>query len=84
VDEAKSLLVAHRTDLDDLAGLLCEHETVDGSQIDGILGRTETPGELDETLHQEGDGEKMSPDEEESPVIEGVFAQTLGLKLGGC
>ena len=46
VDEARSLLIAHRTELDRLADLLCEHETVDGSQIDAILGRAETPIEL--------------------------------------
>ena len=43
VDEARSLLIAHRTDLDTLADMLCEHETVDGSQIDAILGKTEIP-----------------------------------------
>ena len=73
VDEAKSLLIAHRTDLDNLADLLCEHETVDGSQIDAILGRAETPIELDDTPQWEDDGGKTSPDEEESPAIDPVY-----------
>jgi cell division protease FtsH len=73
VDEARSLLIAHRTDLDRLANLLCEHETVDGAQIDAILGRNETPIEPDNTPHWEDDGGKTSPDEEESPVKEGEF-----------
>jgi cell division protease FtsH len=66
VDEAKSLLIAHRTDLDRLADLLCERETVDGSQIDTMLGRTETGVELDDNLHWENDGGKTSPDEDGS------------------
>lgn len=41
VDEARSILISHRSALDSLADLLCEHETVDGAQIDAILGRTE-------------------------------------------
>jgi cell division protease FtsH len=66
VDEAKSLLIAHRTDLDRLADLLCERETVDGSQIDAMLGRTETGVELDDNPHWENDGGKTSPDEDGS------------------
>ncbi len=41
VDEASSILKSHRTALNSLAELLCEHETVDGTQIDAILGLTE-------------------------------------------
>ena len=41
VDEARSILISHRSALDRLADLLCEYETVDGAQIDAILGRTE-------------------------------------------
>jgi cell division protease FtsH len=37
VEEACNLLTTHRLVLDRLADLLCEHETVDGSQIDAIL-----------------------------------------------
>ena len=40
---SKEFLIAHRTELDTLAEMLCEHETVDGSQIDAILGKTEIP-----------------------------------------
>ena len=43
VDEARSILTIHRPALDSLADLLCEHETVDGAQIDVILGRTKNP-----------------------------------------
>jgi cell division protease FtsH len=45
VDEANSILKSHRLALDSLADLLCEHETVDGAQIDAILGQTEKQGE---------------------------------------
>jgi hypothetical protein len=41
VDEASSILKSHRLALDSLADLLCEHETVDGAQIDAILGQKE-------------------------------------------
>jgi cell division protease FtsH len=41
VDEARSILESHRLELDQLADLLCEHETVDGSQIEAILSKTE-------------------------------------------
>jgi cell division protease FtsH len=41
VDEASSILKRHRLALDSLADMLCEHETVDGTQIDVILGREE-------------------------------------------
>jgi cell division protease FtsH len=41
VDEASSILKSHRPALDSLADLLCEHETVDGAQIDAILGQEE-------------------------------------------
>ncbi len=43
VEEAEGILENHRQDLDHLADLLCEHETVDGSQIDAILGKMEIP-----------------------------------------
>jgi cell division protease FtsH len=39
VDEARSILDSHRMALDSLADLLCEQETVNGAQIDGILGQ---------------------------------------------
>jgi cell division protease FtsH len=41
VDEASSVLENHRLALDSLADLLCELETVDGMQIDAILGHKE-------------------------------------------
>jgi cell division protease FtsH len=41
VAEARSILEHHRSALDNLAELLCEHETVDGAQIDAILGQEE-------------------------------------------
>lgn len=41
VDEASGILESHRLALDSLADLLCEHETVDGLQIDAILGHKE-------------------------------------------
>jgi len=41
VDEARSLLENHRAVLDRLADMLCEHETVEGAQIDAILGKIE-------------------------------------------
>jgi ATP-dependent Zn protease len=41
VAEAGSILEHHRSALDSLADLLCEHETVDGAQIDAILGQEE-------------------------------------------
>jgi cell division protease FtsH len=37
VDQARKLLESHRTELTHLADLLCEQETVDGSQIEAIL-----------------------------------------------
>jgi cell division protease FtsH len=37
VQEATKILKSHRSQLDHLADLLCEHETVDGSQIDAML-----------------------------------------------
>jgi cell division protease FtsH len=45
VAEASSILEQHRSALDSLADLLCEHETVDGAQIDAILGQEEQPVE---------------------------------------
>ena len=45
VDEASNILKSYRLELDSLADLLCEHETVDGAQIDAILGQTEKQGE---------------------------------------
>jgi cell division protease FtsH len=41
VDEASSILESHRLALDSLVDLLCEHETVNGAQIDAILGKNE-------------------------------------------
>jgi cell division protease FtsH len=41
VGEATNILENHRFELDQLAGLLCSQETVDGSQIDAILSKTE-------------------------------------------
>jgi cell division protease FtsH len=37
VEQARIILEAHRPELDRVADLLCEHETVDGSQIDAII-----------------------------------------------
>ena len=39
VDEARSILESNRTALDSLANLLCEQETVNGAQIEAILGQ---------------------------------------------
>ncbi len=39
VGEARSILENHRPELDQLANLLCEQETVDGSQIDAIISK---------------------------------------------
>ncbi len=41
VEQARSILETHRPELDHLADLLCEQETVDGAQIDAILSREE-------------------------------------------
>ncbi len=41
VEQARSILVIHRPELDHLTDLLCEQETVDGDQIDSILSREE-------------------------------------------
>ncbi len=41
VAEATSILENHRTELDHLADLLCEQETIDGAQIDAILNKIE-------------------------------------------
>jgi len=41
VGEARSILESHRLALDSLADLLCEQETVDGAQIEAILGQFE-------------------------------------------
>jgi cell division protease FtsH len=41
VAEATRILKNHRLELDRLADLLCEQETVDGSQIDAILNKVE-------------------------------------------
>jgi ATP-dependent Zn protease len=41
VEEARGYLERYRPELDHLADLLCEQETVDGSQIDAILTKIE-------------------------------------------
>jgi cell division protease FtsH len=41
VIEASSILESHRPALDSLTDLLCEHETVNGAQIEAILGQKE-------------------------------------------
>lgn len=46
VDEANSILESHRLALDSLADLLCEHETIDGAQIDSLLGQKEKQEEV--------------------------------------
>ncbi len=45
VGEASSILESHRLALDSLADLLCELETVNGVQIDAILGQKEKQDE---------------------------------------
>jgi cell division protease FtsH len=45
VDEARSILDRHRLALDSLANLLCEQETVNGAQIDAILGQKKKQAE---------------------------------------
>jgi len=42
VEEARTILKKHRLELDHLADLLCEHETVDGSQIDAIIRKSDS------------------------------------------
>ena len=42
MDEASNILKSHRQALDSLADLLCEHETVDGVQIDALLSQKKT------------------------------------------
>jgi cell division protease FtsH len=41
VDESRKILENYRLELDHLADMLCEHETVDGSQIDAILRKVD-------------------------------------------
>src|SRR5271157_238465 len=41
VEEARNILESHRSELGALADLLCEQETIDGSQIDAILSKIE-------------------------------------------
>jgi cell division protease FtsH len=41
VDHSRSILEAHRSELNQLADLLCEHETVDGAQLDAMLNQIE-------------------------------------------
>jgi cell division protease FtsH len=41
MEVATNILKSHRRVLDSLADLLCEHETVDGTQIDALLGQKE-------------------------------------------
>jgi cell division protease FtsH len=41
VSHSKSILESHRPELNQLADLLCEHETVDGAQIEEILDHVE-------------------------------------------
>jgi cell division protease FtsH len=63
VEEACDLLVMHRLELDRLADLLCEHETVDGSQIDAILSAAENytePGETPQRKDEGGQGGWLS------------------------
>ena len=45
VGEARSILESHRLALDSLADLLCEQETVDGAQIEAILGQNKKQDE---------------------------------------
>ena len=53
VDEASSILKSHRLALDSLADLLCEHETVDGAQIDALLGQEKIHEGGEESTSQE-------------------------------
>lgn len=46
VDVSTGMLENHRQELTRLADLLCEQETVDGAQIDAILGKPEIPAPL--------------------------------------
>jgi cell division protease FtsH len=41
VEHSRSILEAHRSELNQLADLLCEHETVDGAQLDAMLNQIE-------------------------------------------
>ena len=41
VEHSKSVLEAHRSELNQLAGMLVEHETVDGAQLDAMLNQIE-------------------------------------------
>ena len=41
VGHSRSVLEAHRSELNQLADMLCEHETVDGDQLDAMLNQIE-------------------------------------------
>jgi len=58
VDEASSILESHRLALDSLADLLCEQETVDGAQIDAILGQEGKQEEREESPRLTPNGHK--------------------------
>ncbi len=74
VEEACNLLTTHRLELDRLADLLCEHETVDGSQIEAILHTVENNAEPGEALHWEDDGGQGGWVKGEASPTEEVFA----------
>jgi cell division protease FtsH len=76
VQEARTILENHRSELDQLADLLCEHETVDGSQIEAILSRVDS-GIKENYNCREIDNEKsaqdeniLSPDEVDPAAVE--------------
>jgi cell division protease FtsH len=60
VEEASSILESHRLALDGLTDLLCEYETVDGAQIDAILGQAKKQEEGKELPKPAPNGHKPS------------------------
>jgi cell division protease FtsH len=66
-NEARNILTDHREHLDRLSDLLCEQETVDGAQIDAMLGRTSTPIELNSIALWEDDCANKDLEEESRP-----------------
>jgi cell division protease FtsH len=43
-DRADALLESHRDSLEKIAALLLERETIDGEDVEGVLGKERAPG----------------------------------------
>ena len=54
VDEARNHLKTHRATLDHLADLLCEHETVEGAQIEALLSEEKIGGSIPIFQYEQG------------------------------